>query len=100
MVYVEITPRSVHRLLLAALRIATKAMEDHNWQHSRFAGVGGVAVASLTRLELSLCYLLDFKLFVSRDGLKAVARWMLKEFQAHATQEAGTVHVKPAFEGI
>ena len=75
--YVQITPRSVHRLVLAALRIATKALEDHNWQHSRFAGVGGVPEASLTRLEIALCHLLEFRLFISRDALCEAARWML-----------------------
>ena len=75
--YVQITPRSVHRLVLAALRIATKALEDHNWQHSRFAGVGGVPEASLTRLELAMCYLLEFDLFISKDALCDAAKWML-----------------------
>lgn len=76
-VFVQITPRSVHRLVLAALRIAMKVLEDHNWQHSRFAGVGGVPQAGLTRIELAMCYLLDFELFITKDALDQVAKWMV-----------------------
>ena len=77
-VYVQITPRSVHRLVLGALRVATKALEDYKWPHSRFAGVGGVPPTSLTRLEIAMCYLLDFKLFVPKDALSDAAEWLLK----------------------
>ena len=77
-IYVQITPRSVHRLVLGALRVATKALEDHKWPHSRFAGVGGVPQASLTRLEIAMCYLLDFKLFVTKDALSDAAEWLLR----------------------
>ena len=78
-VYVQITPRTVHRLVLGALRVATKALEDQGWPHSRFAGVGGVAKASLTRLEVAMCYLLDFKLFISEDALRNAAVSLLKD---------------------
>jgi hypothetical protein len=79
-IYAQITPRSVHRLTLAALRLAHKSMEDHTWAHSRFAGVGGVPVANLTKLELSLCYLLDFRLLCTRDELLDAARWMIQGY--------------------
>ncbi|MCJ1328028.1 hypothetical protein MMC10_004703 [Thelotrema lepadinum] len=77
-IYVQITPRSVHRLVLGSLRVATKALEDHNWPHARFAGVGGVPQTSLTRLEIAICYLLEFKLFISKDALGDAAEWLLK----------------------
>lgn len=75
--YVQITPHSVHRLVLAALRVAMKAFEDHNWKHSRFAGVGGVPNTGLTKLEVAMCYLLEFNLFIPESSLQNAAKWML-----------------------
>ncbi|KAF2094205.1 cyclin-domain-containing protein [Rhizodiscina lignyota] len=65
---VPLTPRTTHRLLLAALRIAMKAHEDLRYPQARFAGVGGVSENELKSLEISLCYLMDFELQV--DGPK------------------------------
>lgn len=61
---VPVTPRTAHRLLLATLRVAMKALEDLRYPQARFAGVGGVAEAELRALEISVCYLMDFELQV------------------------------------
>lgn len=66
---VPITNRTIHRLVLASLRVAMKALEDLRYHHERFAGVGGVSVRELKTLEISLCYLLDFDLQVNSDML-------------------------------
>lgn len=66
---VPITPRTVHRLLLACLRIAMKALEDLSYPHRRFAGVGGVSEKELAKLEIAVCYLLDFELRVTKTLL-------------------------------
>ena len=71
---VPITSRTVHRLLLASLRTAMKALEDLNYPHSRFAGVGGVSEKELAKLEISLCYLLNFELKVDERILYEKAR--------------------------
>lgn len=73
---VPITNRTVHRLLLAALRCAMKALEDLNYPSKRFAGVGGVSEKELAKLEISLLYLLDFELNVNNEVLKEKA-WSL-----------------------
>ncbi|KAL5605979.1 hypothetical protein BROUX41_006221 [Berkeleyomyces rouxiae] len=52
----QVTTRNVHRLLLAALDVASKALEDHSWPHARIAQVGGVKSGELTRLELIYGY--------------------------------------------
>lgn len=65
---VPLTPRTTHRLLLAALRVAMKALEDLRYPQARFAGVGGVSETELKALEISLCYLMDFELQV--DAVK------------------------------
>ena len=71
-----ITVRTVHRLVLAALRTAMKALEDLSYPHTRFAKVGGVSERELTRLEVSFCFLMDFELVVRKDELEQVALWM------------------------
>ncbi len=64
-----VTGRNVHRLLLAALRVAMKALEDLSYPHSRFAKVGGVTELELGRLEVSFCFLAKFELKVSKEML-------------------------------
>lgn len=76
---VPATNRTVHRLSLAAIRVAAKALEDNKWPQERMAGVGGVTKRQLMNLEVSLCFLLDFDLGV--DG-KALARRMFLLQQA------------------
>lgn len=63
------TNRTVHRLSLAATRIAAKALEDNKWSQQRVAQVGGVSPTQLLNLEVALCFLLDFELGVDADGL-------------------------------
>ena len=65
-----LTPRNVHRLLLASLRVAMKAIEDLSYPHSRFAKVGGVTETELGRLEISFCFLTNFELKVDHDTLQ------------------------------
>lgn len=48
-----ITRYNVHRLVLAALRVASKATEDLSHSHKRFAKVGGLSENELSRLEVS-----------------------------------------------
>jgi hypothetical protein len=66
---VPVTSRTIHRLVLASLRIAMKALEDLRYPQARFAGVGGVRESELRLLEIALCYLTDFDLQVSNDSL-------------------------------
>lgn len=66
---VPVTGRTVHRLLLGTLRVAMKALEDLRYPQARFAGVGGVRESELQKLEISVCYLMDFELQVSPTSL-------------------------------
>jgi hypothetical protein len=59
---VPLTHRTMHRLVLATLLTAMKTLEDHRWPQARFAGVGGVDQAALSRLELCVEFLLAFDL--------------------------------------
>jgi hypothetical protein len=66
---VPVTARTIHRLVLASLRVAMKALEDLRYPQARFAGVGGVRESELRGLEIALCYLTDFDLQVDCDSL-------------------------------
>jgi hypothetical protein len=66
---VPATSRTAHRLLLASLRVAMKALEDLRYPQERFAIVGGVRQEELRALEISLCYLTDFELQVDPEIL-------------------------------
>lgn len=64
-----VTIRNAHRLLLAGLRVAMKALEDLSHSHSRFAKVGGVSETELGRLEISFCFVMNFDLKVDQEIL-------------------------------
>lgn len=79
-----LNPRNVHRLVLAGLRVAMKALEDLSYPHSRVAKVGGVTERELSRLEISFCFLADFELRVDARMLFDQTRF-LGQPQAPAT---------------
>ncbi|KAL2131731.1 hypothetical protein VTI74DRAFT_4662 [Chaetomium olivicolor] len=66
---IVVTKRNAHRLLLAGLRVAMKALEDLSYPHGRFSKVGGVSERELARLEISFCFLTGFELAVSAEVL-------------------------------
>ncbi|KAK3322861.1 cyclin-domain-containing protein [Apodospora peruviana] len=72
---IAITKRNAHRLLLAGLRVAMKALEDLSYPHSKFAKVGGVSELELARLEISFCFLAGFELVVNKEALSG--QWEL-----------------------
>jgi hypothetical protein len=97
------TPRNVHRLVLAGLRVAMKALEDLSYPHARFARVGGVTERELSRLEVTFCFLIDFDLRVDAEALMCQAR-LLRDSSAVAqtnmclnTLPLNAVHSGPAF---
>ena len=66
---IPVTARNVHRLVLAGLRVAMKALEDLSYSHQRFAKVGGVSEPELAKLEVSFCFLTNFELRVDHEML-------------------------------
>ncbi|KAI0841498.1 cyclin-domain-containing protein [Hypoxylon sp. FL0890] len=78
---IPVTRRNCHRLLLAGLRVAMKALEDLSYPHAKIARVGGVSEAELARLEISFCFLTGFELVIGEDTLRS--HWeMLKQTYA------------------
>ncbi len=89
---VTLTPLNVHRLLLAALRIACKVIEDINFKQQRYASIAGVSTLDLYRLEIALLFLLDFDVFTDMGDLCAHLRDLQRFTAADQQQEAnGTV---------
>ncbi|KAF2721422.1 hypothetical protein K431DRAFT_224155 [Polychaeton citri CBS 116435] len=82
---VPATNRTIHRLSLAAIRIAAKSLEDNKWSQERCAKVGGINPTQLLNLEITLLFLLDFELGVTE---KDVANSMFLLQQA-ARQKLG-----------
>ncbi|TAQ90860.1 hypothetical protein B7494_g782 [Chlorociboria aeruginascens] len=66
---IPVTRRNCHRLILAGLRVAMKALEDLSYPHSRFSRVGGVSETELGRLEISFCFLTNFEFKTSKEIL-------------------------------
>ncbi|KAG8665467.1 hypothetical protein FPOAC2_10540 [Fusarium poae] len=67
---IPVTRRNAHRLVLAGLRVAMKALEDLSYPHAKMAKVGGVSEAELARLEISFCFLVGFELVVGESRLQ------------------------------
>ncbi|KAI0128281.1 cyclin-domain-containing protein [Xylariales sp. AK1849] len=67
---IPVTRRNCHRLLLAGLRVAMKALEDLSYPHAKIAKVGGVSEIELARLEISFCFLAGFELVVKEESLR------------------------------
>ncbi|QUC19100.1 uncharacterized protein UV8b_03341 [Ustilaginoidea virens] len=67
---IPVTKRNAHRLVLAGLRVAMKALEDLSYPHSKIAKVGGVSEVELARLEISFCFLAGFELVVGEELLR------------------------------
>lgn len=65
----RVTPKNMHRLVLAGLLVATKALEDLSYPHGRVAKVGGVSEHELSKLEISFCFLANFELRVDAQML-------------------------------
>ncbi|KAK4554619.1 hypothetical protein LTR86_008474 [Recurvomyces mirabilis] len=77
-IMVPSTSRTVHRLALASIRVAAKAIEDNKWTQERYSKVGGVSRVQLMNLEVSLCFLLDFELGVN-DRMLANKMFLLQQ---------------------
>lgn len=78
---VSVTRRSVHRLLLAALTVASKWYTDAPFLNSHYAAVGGVPLLELNKLEAALLNDIGWAPHVSGKELATYAA----EFRRHAS---------------
>ncbi|KAI1828293.1 cyclin-domain-containing protein [Xylaria intraflava] len=85
---IPVTRRNCHRLVLAGLRVAMKALEDLSYPHGKIARVGGVSEVELARLEINFCFLVGFELVINEESLRD--HWqMLKQYTSHDNTEPG-----------
>ncbi|RYP00900.1 hypothetical protein DL763_000530 [Monosporascus cannonballus] len=95
---IPVTRRNCHRLLLAGLRVAMKALEDLSYPHKKIARVGGVSEAELARLEISFCFLTGFELVVGEEALRR--HWeVLKSGEGFGGSAAAGAHM-PQLDGV
>ncbi|CAO2841617.1 unnamed protein product [Amaranthus hypochondriacus] len=70
---------NVHRLLLTSLLVASKMLDDVQFNNAFYAKVGGVSNSELNRLELELLFLLDFEVMVSSPEFQSYCWHLEKE---------------------
>ncbi|KAF3915406.1 Cyclin-U4-3 [Arthrobotrys entomopaga] len=83
-----ITTLSVHRALVAALRVAAKTIEDCTHSQKLFAKVSGLSEVELSKLEVSFCFLTGFDLTVNESMLRKQSEVLRK--QAEMQVKVGT----------
>lgn len=64
---IQLNLSTIHRLLITAVLLATKFIDDVHYDNSHFAKVGGLDVRELNALELQLLKQLDFKLHINSE---------------------------------
>lgn len=67
-------PMNIHRLLLAGILVAAKLMDDHYFNNAFYGRVGGVSIQEVNRLEIELLKLLDFRIWVPWEDIRAVLK--------------------------
>ncbi|KAL2753075.1 hypothetical protein ACRALDRAFT_1083544 [Sodiomyces alcalophilus JCM 7366] len=85
---IYVTPRTVHRTLLAALRLSTKALEDYRYSNHKMARVGGVTEHELLHLEVGFGLIISFELFVRDSDLAAHLDVLRRETPANLLLQA------------
>ncbi|XP_051142603.1 uncharacterized protein LOC127259356 isoform X2 [Andrographis paniculata] len=79
-----LTSLNVHRLLITAVMLAAKFMDDAFFNNAYYARVGGVSTRELNNLEMKFLFSMDFRLLVSVQTFKKYC-WLLKRQQASAS---------------
>jgi len=72
--YQGLTYANVHRLLVVAVHLASKASDDIHHANSFIALVAGVTSHEVSRLELEMCQLLDWRLAPNAEEVEAFRR--------------------------
>ncbi|KAI0883491.1 cyclin-domain-containing protein [Annulohypoxylon maeteangense] len=95
---IPVTRRNCHRLLLAGLRVAMKALEDLSYPHAKIARVGGVTEGELARLEISFCFLTGFELIIGEEVLRNHWETLKKGYGLVAAHDALSDDAIPALK--
>ncbi|CAG9464284.1 unnamed protein product [Pedinophyceae sp. YPF-701] len=80
--------RTIHRLLLVGVIIATKFLDDRYFPNAYYAKVGGLTPAEVNELERDVLARLDFRVAVSAQDLQRCLAW-LKHVHSAPPSSAG-----------
>ena len=76
-----VTSLTVHRLVITAVMLAAKFMDDKYYNNAYYAKIGGVTTSELNHMELEMLRMLDYRTFVSSSRLHELLG-RLEVFQA------------------
>ncbi len=62
-----VTSRNLQRLLLLALMLANKFLDDLYFSNKQWAKIGGISLQEINELELTVLRLLEWKMMVTRE---------------------------------
>uniref|UniRef100_A0A7S2X8Q9 Cyclin n=1 Tax=Lotharella oceanica TaxID=641309 RepID=A0A7S2X8Q9_9EUKA len=71
---IELSLLTIHRLVLTAITVASKFMDDHYHSNATLARIGGTSGKELNQLELEFVFSLRFELHVSPECFSAYRR--------------------------
>ena len=80
-VEMALTSLTVHRLLITAVMVAAKLMDDKYYNNAFYAKIGGVSTSELNHMELEMLRMLDYRTFVSSSRVHELLG-RLEVFQA------------------
>lgn len=92
-----ITAFNMHRLLITALMLAAKMLDDRCFSNAHYARVGGIAsVREMNRLEMKMLVMLDYKLNVRKE----VYASHLRSIEALCVPTSPTSVISSAFSPV
>ena len=71
---VVVSSSTIHRLLVTAIVVAMKYLEDVTYLNKYMACVGGLPLAALNRLEIEFLNMLNFNLHIDADEYQRFCR--------------------------
>ncbi|KAL3152582.1 hypothetical protein ABBQ32_001603 [Trebouxia sp. C0010 RCD-2024] len=78
---IALTSLTVHRVLITAVMLAAKLMDDKYYNNAFYAKIGGVSTCELNHMELEMLRMLDYRTFVSSSRVHELLG-RLEVFQA------------------
>eukprot|EP01018_Ginkgo_biloba_P011067 Gb_27690 [translate_table: standard] len=75
----RITCMNVHRLLITAVMVASKFVEDLNYRNSYYARVGGLRTEEINKLEIEFLFMMGFKLQVTVNVFESYCSHLERE---------------------
>lgn len=87
-----LTSRNVHRVLLVAMMLAHRYLEDSPADCQWFAQVGGVSKAELKRLETLFVSAIEWRMFVSAEQADAVRSDITTKVAAACVHRRASIH--------